>query len=34
LRPRQPFGIPQDVMRRLADRHIPVFRTDAGGEST
>ena len=27
------FGHPaRDVMVRLADRHIPVFRTDAGGE--
>ena len=27
------FGHPaRDVMARLADRHIPVFRTDAGGE--
>jgi competence protein ComEC len=27
------FGHPaRDVMERLADRHIPVFRTDAGGE--
>jgi competence protein ComEC len=27
------FGHPAaDVMARLAERHIPVFRTDAGGE--